>query len=204
MPLEGVRITGKDLEPLRPVLEQWLRSIRDYVRRTREWNPKNEPDYPYFYNERATLSSLAAAAWLSGGVALEECSAPKQGKSGRADLWLLLDDKAAFAIEAKQLWIGIGTRAHPSTSEETVKEALAAAKKDALKLPKSWGYPLGIIFVVPQAPKSDEEQIGHLVHGFLRRAIHPRIQGAWWFDSDVGEADDGYLYPGVLLIVESP
>jgi len=35
-------------------------------------------DAPWWYNERASISTFAAAVWLTGGVALKECMTSKK------------------------------------------------------------------------------------------------------------------------------
>ena len=116
-------------------------------------------------------------------------------------MWLLLDE--GFVIEAKQLWVSVGRRGRTSVPNE-IAQKLQAAQRDARELPKNWwGSRLGIAFVVPQVPESEEGQLDSIVQRFLKIALQPRTQGAWWFNSRVDVADDRYLYPGVLLVMEN-
>ena len=86
---EGVVIHETSLAALRPVFEQWIRLIPQYAAMTRPI--LGSPDYPFWYNERASIGTIAAAARLAKGAALEEYSARKRGARGRADLWILIN-----------------------------------------------------------------------------------------------------------------
>ncbi|MBJ6981662.1 hypothetical protein [Luteimonas sp. MC1572] len=107
---------GAGLEGLKPVLRSWTERTYDFCRL------HAFEDNPWWYNERASLSVLAAAAWsLKGWCALEEYSTTKRGvvpsekveegstKRGRCDLWL--GNRTGYALEAKQAWQSIGVRA---------------------------------------------------------------------------------------------
>ena len=65
-------------------------------------------DCLYWYNERATVGSLAGAIWRTGGFAVEEYREPKKRKGkhymGRTDLWFSLgeNNRKCYVVEAKQ------------------------------------------------------------------------------------------------------
>ncbi|MGH8746639.1 MAG: hypothetical protein ACREUK_09110 [Burkholderiales bacterium] len=59
------------LPELAPMLREWIRANAAYVKQC------EDSDAPWWFNERAALSVVAAAAWLAGGIALEEYTAPK-------------------------------------------------------------------------------------------------------------------------------
>ena len=198
---QGIRITSERLAPLRPVLRRWLTSIPEF--NTYHEQAHDQPDYPFWYGERASVGLLAAAAW-GDGVSLEEFTARKGRRLGRADLWLLLHGEG-FSIEAKQIWISIGSRAQQSAAKAIDRE-LRAAVKEARRLPTSrlWGHRLGAAFVVPWLPSSEREEIDIRVTRFLKEVIDQESQGAWWFDTGVEPSvDDRCLYPGVVLLFKS-
>lgn len=101
------------LQAINPVLTKWCELVEHYSKVTN--------DACYWYNERATLSTIASAAWQQEWVALEEYSTKKfrgfdpenQEKpphgSGRCDIFLYNPvAQDGFACEAKQAWQPIG------------------------------------------------------------------------------------------------
>jgi len=118
---------------------------------------------PYWFNERACVSLLAAAAWQAGWVALEEYSTRKvmregedrRDRHGRCDLYIRSPGGLAIAIEAK----------HAMSSVEKilpeVGSALADARYDAMTLFRGEASTrLAVAFVTPgfclASPPSDE------------------------------------------------
>ncbi len=75
---------------------------------------EHDGDNPWWYNERASISVLSAAAWqLKDGVALEEFGTSKKAhvkaadlKNGRCDLYVGVGDEM-YVFEAKQVWIDV-------------------------------------------------------------------------------------------------
>lgn len=88
------------LKAWEPVLRKWFDVLDTYHA------AQEPPDVAYWYNERATLSTLAGALWLSGSVVLEEyrtargAGGPDAG-TGRTDMWCRIADEK-YTIEAKQ------------------------------------------------------------------------------------------------------
>ena len=95
------------------LLEEWILSIERFSRIT-------NGDVPYWYNERANIGVLAAAAWRCGRIALEEFQYEKIDVSsngetdetaqnhwnGRCDLWIS-NDRSAEIVEAKFKWLNM-------------------------------------------------------------------------------------------------
>ena len=154
------------LAPLAPIMLKWFRVIDDYQRATLDVG-----DVPYWYNERASLSTLAAAIWKSGGVALEEYKTtktrggPKKGKyEGRADLWFTWKGKD-YVGEAKHVEFAMQRR---STAEDTyarTQRALKSAKKSVRLCPGAEGRRLEVVFVTPSVRKA------YWDHGPTRAAL---------------------------------
>ena len=95
-----------------PILEEWTKLICRY---TEEYDPK---DALYWYNERATLSTLAHAIVRTNSIALEEYRMKKHSIhdgqwEGRADLFFVCG-KTEYVAEAKQMWLSISSRAKRS------------------------------------------------------------------------------------------
>ena len=134
--------SNNSLKALTPVLKRWIELVERYCAHDPE-------DACYWYNERASLSVLAAAAWSnSNWIALEEFSTKKTGNfrdretgkikdnAGRCDLYIASrNGKAQFAIEAKQAWQPLGNRVDNNLGN--VREELEDAKKDARALSAS-------------------------------------------------------------------
>lgn len=165
-------------------------------------------DSPWWYNERATLSSLAAATWLSGGIALEEYSTVKKYNeekswSGRCDLYIGTPSKIGFACEAKQAWCPIGKKAENGIVN--AEKALNVACNDAKKLDGDEGSPLGICFAVPYLPSRDENIIEEQLSNWLQlieKIDHSSI--AWIFPERARfsiESKNNYYHPGVVLLI---
>ena len=78
----------------------WPRLLKQWFWILNRWEEADGEDAAYWYNERATTSTLAGAVWKCKGFALEEyrCSRlyGKKASFGRADLWFQLDAHDSF------------------------------------------------------------------------------------------------------------
>ena len=184
---------------LRPVLKAWLTIHQDFSKKVKD------EDALYFYNERATLSTLAGAAWKCGFYALEEYASYKTKKrklkNGRTDLWLRKNDHTEYVIEAKQVYVSMSPAA--SKTEDKIVTALDEAKRDA-KASRNQKQGLGIVFVVPEIPPSKKAQVGEYVTAFIGKLEQiPCDLLSYTFVEDIDylpEGDAGYFYPGVALV----
>jgi len=215
------RVYTPKLRALRPVLEAWIDAVHRYCKL------QGHDDAPWWFNERASLSTLAGAAWaLPDWAALEEYVTTKRKRrvmpedkideggisperNGRCDL-LVLGKSTNFAIEAKQDWQSIGSR---SEGVANVHKAMRKAWHDAGELNLDEGeHRLAMTFVVPYVPKKD---VG---------PGHPHELVKQWLDSNPFEIDGrtpaalayvfpkGYrkfkskdkkgYFPGVALVIE--
>ncbi len=128
----------KSLTYLKPLLESWKGAMEQYLTQTR--------DLPWNYHERACTGFLAAAAWLSGGVALEEWRHHKANtKSGRCDLYLRVG-RRNISLEAKQCFSKLEGR---QRYEDTVLKELAKAEADVKQLDVGVDIRLAAVFVIP-------------------------------------------------------
>jgi len=128
-----VSVVGRD-PLLKKILTAWIAAIERYT--------DGCLDNPWWYNERASLSILAGAAWsMDGWVAMEEFSTQKRLRTlapgvdagslrhGRCDLYIACPSKeASFAFEAKQANQPIGKRADGFSY---MHKAMQAAWKDS-------------------------------------------------------------------------
>jgi len=194
-------INSGTIRSLHPILTAWLEVIGKYL------DCFDNEDCPWWYNERATLSSFAAAVWAAGGIALEEYATVK-GKSreswtGRCDLYIGISSQE-FACEAKQAWCPIGRKSQNGFIK--AEAGLNSACKDARELDKGEGRRLGICFAVPYLAPRDEKHIEHQVKVWLQA-----VQGldcssiAWVFPEKAKrriETENGYFYPGVAVMIK--
>lgn len=191
--VRGVRVDDPHMaRSLEPVLERTLDLFTLFRRRQLD-----DEDTAHWYNERATLSVLAAAAWKEGGIALEEYSLTKRGgRAGRADLWVKMPTEV-FSFEAKQTW--------PTAIEGRAKKLaaywLGEATRDASRIPKTEAaVRAGVVFVVPDLPRS--RQTSFDPDAFVREVAGVRHDFvAWWFaPKPWPENYRRRVYPGVVII----
>lgn len=150
--------TSRELKGLRPLLEEWLNVLADACQ------SDGYEDNPWWYNERASLSTLAGAAWrLKGWQALEEFSVAKrgyppksgigdrQGRRGRCDLYIADHRRHTYGIEAKQAWQTMGEKGR----RDHIARAMDLAKTDAGNLHSHMvKFRLGATFTALTLPRS--------------------------------------------------
>jgi len=201
MELESYVNSGK-IRALYPLLKSWINTNLEYLEYF------DTPDCSWWYNERATLSTFAAAIWKVNGIALEEYSIEKSKNhefwSGRCDLFFGLQSDQ-FACESKQTWCPIGKTA--KNGVVNVKNSLREACNDAKKLPKEEGRRLGLCFAVPFLPDRDEELIESQLEEWLKKLCQCVEYDAisWLFPEIIRykiKTMDGYFYPGVVMIIK--
>jgi hypothetical protein len=183
-----------------PLLEEWLLAIERFCRVTKG------NDAPYWYNERANLGTLAAAAWRCGRIALEEFQYQKGYKNkpkwlGRADLWIASDDHEEL-IEAKFSWCSLKSKNGVAVkAAEVLDTALPDAKKtrggdEALKA-------IGVAFVSFYAKKHEVNNIDQLIKDAIKDLHKVNYHAlAWCFPSETrnSESNNGNIIPGVAVL----
>lgn len=179
-------------------------------------------DNPWWANERASLSTLAGAAWtLDNWCALEEFSTKKRGKipsdkvddggltNGRCDLYLG-NKKTSYVIEAKQAWQSIRAKAN---GYNNVQKGMKNAWKDAGNLSADEAdYRYAATFIVPYVPQTHVEKydVRELVEAWLssddiKLIVKGRSPYAYVFP---GKSQDfishkaKIAFPGVMLVLE--
>lgn len=189
-----VMIRDRALEPLRRVLETW---IEINVKLRRQWAPVG--DCPWWYNERASLSLLAGAAWRLGGYAFEEFADRKvmQGRRapGRIDIEFRVG-RSSFKAEAKHRWLSMGD----GCSFDSVVEAIEAARGDVKKV-KPWkARRLAIVFAAPSFPRSRADEARKRIDSFVRGAKGIKAGAvAWVFPDLPGPLAKRSHYPGTAV-----
>ncbi len=218
-----VKVTTKQpLRGINPLLSSWTNVVLDYCK------SDGFVDNCWWYNERASLSTLAGAAWRlqHGWIALEEYSTTKRGSiskegidsgnisRGRCDL-AIEHNSARFAIEAKQAWQNIGSRAKTNNAEK----AMDKARLDAGRLTTDEAnHRLAAVFVVPYISISEVICASKKSAGKIDSMRAIEVACRWLKESNLAQFDayayvfpyrnekyvteNGYFFPGVLLTIK--
>lgn len=191
-----------------PVLRRWIGANKTYC------EVSNWHDIPWCYNERASLSTFAAASWLAGGIALEEYSEEKdrahsargrkKRRKGRCDLYVNLRGKRrAYIMEAKILWPSLNTR----DWERPLVKALDEARSDVKKTrAHNNEKKLGLLFVAPYIRNSKDSPVEKSILNLVRFLRSRKdICSAWTFPAGsrrfYWDSDTRWLYPGTAVLL---
>lgn len=187
-----------------PILHEWIDIINRYT------NNYTEEDALYWYNERATLSTLAGAIWKTGAnnFVLEEFRIDKESRrdgswQGRADMFFVCGRKQ-YIVEAKQLWISISNRSHISTDKITA--ALQIARNEVVASKSDDEIGLGIVFIVPHIPPTEQDQKDFLIKKFIDEILKVDFEMlAYTFPANGNvKSEKGFLHPGVACCIRRP
>lgn len=211
-----VCVRAGQLQTLKPLLDAWTKAVLHYCKIT------NHLDNPWWFNERASLSTLAGAAWtLPNWAALEEFNTRKRGgilprnktgdgtRHGRCDLYISQRKGYSYAIEAKQAWQAIGD----GQDGVSTFKMMQAAWDDVSKLDKKEAdRRLAVTFVIPYLPRkiAKERNAREVVvdwltsDPFAHRTRKTHAQ-AWVFPANSEEyfnEKTGRVFPGIVALVE--
>jgi hypothetical protein len=198
------------------LLEEWILSIERFCRIT-------DGDAPYWYNERANIGILAAAAWRCGRIALEEFQHHKIDASlddeqldqeqntryGRCDLWIS-DDRKAEIIEAKFRWLNMLSNKMDELAGSCLKAAVLDAKS-TVKVRPDIIRGIGVAFLPTYAKSEkvgDENDLEKVIFNSISSVCKNTDSDivAWCFPKllrkHVGEKYNNYL-PGTILIAKT-
>jgi hypothetical protein len=179
-------------------LFEWFNVLREY-RGDRQVNV--EDDVAYWYNERATLSTLAGALWRSRCLVLEEYQTLRQGNGskagpGRADLWCKIAG-VEYTVEAKQ-HLTLSYPAAPGSLKRWAEKQLDMAATQCLT--DSYGGPnrLAMVFMVPSLLRAPTDES---LAAWIDTAgkVDAEIK-AWYLDATGPQSPKHRRYfPGVIL-----
>ena len=212
--IANFKINSKYMHHWNALIEEWILSIDRFSRIT-------DGDVPYWYNERANIGLLSAAAWRCGRIALEEFQYEKidvtsaeetdvilQKKwNGRCDLWIC-SDVSEEIIEAKFKWLNMRSKkiADFATSclESAVNDAKCTKGNDEIEA-------IGVVFmpVYAKAEKvGDVEALEKLIFQTIKvfsAKDFPADLVAWSFPKrlrdHIGEKYNNYL-PGIVMLAK--
>lgn len=192
-----IDIKYKRLSSLKPVLNEWIKIHESFCKTSKD-------DSLYWYNERATLSTLAGAVWNLKGYCLEEYRTDKKYRKetylGRADLWFEWR-KQEYYIEAKQRWISLSKNA--KSASRHINETIINVKKEAANTIKdSKGKSLGIVFTIPYLSLNESGNINNSISLFLEELEKVEYEiMAYTFPIHCRSLkSENYIYPGVALV----
>lgn len=194
------------------LLEEWILSIERFSRIT-------NGDVPYWYNERANVGVLAAAAWRCGRIALEEFQHEKIDVSsneetdetnqekwmGRCDLWIS-NDRSEELIEAKFKWLNLLSE----RIDEISTDCLGAAVKNAYDTRGNGEIrAIGVAFLPVYAKANKVGNVESLENIIAKNIIGTQKLStdlvAWCFPkrlrNHIGERYNNYL-PGVIMLAK--
>jgi hypothetical protein len=180
------------LPELIPLLKKWIYVNKEYLRRC------EGRDAAWWYLERASLSTVAAAAWLADGIALEEYTTSKTqlpAKSNvevshrcRCDLFFSLKrhDRPGqnhdFISEAKIIWPSLASKnlhSQISRGVETVRRDVRRTQNDG------HSRRLGVLLISPSMSETAAERWEEHAKNFVMVLRHQQGAAvAWVFSSD--------------------
>jgi len=188
--MQGMIISNPKLEFLRPVLERWFECIDRYIQ------VHGDNESPYWFDERANLGLLSAAAWMSEMVTLEQTPTKKQqedgDRNGRADLYIATNEERVY-IQATQRW--------PRVNDLNLTQALLDAVSDARKISYASDLKLGCLFVAPHKPQhsATPEELQDMVDDLQKEHT---CAVAWYFPYPYHKLrnEAGNYHPGVAVL----
>jgi hypothetical protein len=190
--MQGMIISNPRLEFLRPLLERWFDCIDRYNA------VRGDNDTPYWYDEKANLGVLSAAAWMAEMVTLQNTQTRKQIEDGernaRADL-LIASSEARAYLQATQRW--------PRVNGLNLTQALAEITSDARRISYSSDLKLGCLFVAPQKAQhgATPEELQDMVDDLQKENT---CAVAWYFPYAYRKLHNeaGNYHPGIAVLLK--
>ena len=205
IPTEKIDLSPR-AEFLRPILENWFVVLRRFLDQRGA-----EKDNAWWYNERASVGTLAAAAWLAGGTALEEYSAIKgeyvgKGKDledsfpGRVDIHVT-HKRSSWVGEAKHHWVNLSKGKQGGGELET---AIDFAETDVKQDKGEAEIRIALVFAVPNMKESESHEQEALVAPWLAMTEDLGLDAIASFYPCFGERNEykGKYFPGVTLLMK--
>lgn len=190
--MQGMIISNPRLEFLRPLLERWFDCIDRYNA------VRGDNDTPYWYDEKANLGLLSAAAWMAEMITLQNTQTRKQIEEGernaRADLFIASSETRAY-LQATQRW--------PRVNGLNLTQALAEITSDAKRISYTSDLKLGCLFVAPQKPQhgATPEELQDMVDDLQKENS---CAVAWYFPYAYRKLHNeaGNYHPGIAVLLK--
>jgi hypothetical protein len=199
------------LKRLEPIFANWRKLHKKHGA---DWINRFE-DAPWWYNERASISFLSGAIWLSHGWALEEFASTKtvlsenRGRikyTGRSDLMFEIR-RYGYIAKVKECWPNLTSIPN---AMKTVRETVRTACQDCRRGLDLGYLPLGIVFAAPKLHKTKKKIIDERLTEFVSELVKlDKVGVAWTFPNEAvelqpakGLRNEHYIYPGEVLIIK--
>ncbi|CAH0282109.1 hypothetical protein E3Z27_21265 [Pseudomonas mediterranea] len=188
--MQGMIISNPRLEFLRPVLERWFDCIDRYNA------VRGDNDTPYWFDEKANLGLLSAAAWMAEMVTLQNTATRKQNEEGErnvsADLFIAGAEDRAF-IQATQRW--------PKVKSLNLTQPLQEIASDAKRISYATDLKLGCLFVAPQKAQQSAtpEELQDMIDDLQKENT---CAVAWYFPYNYRKLrnEAGHYHPGIAVL----
>lgn len=188
--MQGMLISNPKLEFLRPLLERWFDCIDRYNA------VRGDNDTPYWFDERANLGLLSAAAWMAEMVTLQNAPTRKQNEEGErnvsADLFIASTEERAF-IQATQRW--------PKVNSLNLTQPLSEVTSDAKRISYASDLKLGCLFVSPQKAQQSAtpEELQDMIDDLQKENT---CAVAWYFPYAYRKLrnEAGQYHPGIAVL----
>jgi hypothetical protein len=188
--MQGMIISNPRLEFLRPVLERWFDCIDRYNA------VRGDNDTPYWFDEKANLGLLSAAAWMAEMVTLQHTATRKQNEEGErnvsADLFIAGAEDRAF-IQATQRW--------PKVKNLNLTQPLQDVTSDAKRISYATDLKLGCLFVAPQKAQQSAtpEELQDMIDDLQKENT---CAVAWYFPYNYRKLrnEAGHYHPGIAVL----
>lgn len=188
--MQGMIISNPKLEFLRPMLERWFDCIDRYNA------VRGDSETPYWFDEKANLGLLSAAAWMAEMISLEHSPSKKQQEDGarnaRTDLYLATKDERAY-IQTTQRW--------PRVNSLHLTQPLLDIASDARKISYPSDLRLGCLFVAPQKAQhsASPEELQDMLDELQKEHC---CAVAWYFPYAYRKLHDesGHYHPGIAVL----
>ena len=188
--MQGMIISNPRLEFLRPVLERWFDCIDRYNA------VRGDNDTPYWFDEKANLGLLSAAAWMAEMVTLQHTATRKQNEEGErnvsADLFIAGAEDRAF-IQATQRW--------PKVKSLNLTQPLQDVTSDAKRISYATDLKLGCLFVAPQKAQQSAtpEELQDMIDDLQKENT---CAVAWYFPYNYRKLrnEAGHYHPGIAVL----
>ncbi|MDP9532577.1 hypothetical protein Q7L38_08340 [Pseudomonas protegens] len=188
--MQGMIISNPKLEFLRPMLERWFDCIDRYNA------VRGDSETPYWFDEKANLGLLSAAAWMAEMISLEHSPSKKQQEDGarnaRTDLYLATKDERAY-IQTTQRW--------PRVNSLQLTQPLLDIASDARKISYPSDLRLGCLFVAPQKAQhsASPEELQDMLDELQKEHC---CAVAWYFPYAYRKLhnESGHYHPGIAVL----
>lgn len=168
-------------------------------------------DVPWWYNERANLSLIAASFWRIGGIAFEEYTSTKDfsiqhssrskhtSYSGRNDLYAKYG-KREMVFEAKRIYVTAN-----SNSPIYIRRALDRACSDAKAIKHNGAIKYGILFAVPRFSLKNIYLIDEQINRWIHNLKNVKYSAAGWIFPASSRISihwqNKWHFPGVAVLI---